>query len=158
MERNTRQRGWEWVKALIDIKLNEKEGTQRTFVRVICEESLSVPTWVTRAASLLGDSTTVCEIAVKEVNKCIEQTMWSVALVSLTQVSTPKAFLFITLAEKIECGEQETVPAIALDGKEIALTMWGSWTIEVWWTSIKDRSCWYWSGVNAGTWAVTTWL
>ena len=115
-----------WVKALTDIKLNEKEGTQRTFVRVICEDSWSVPTWVTRAASPLGNSTTVCEIAVKEVNKCIKQTMWFVAPVSITQVSTPKAFLFITLVEKIECGEQEIVAAIALVGKETALTMWGS--------------------------------
>ena len=84
MDKNTTQRGWEWVKTLTDIKLNEKEGTQRTFVKVICEESLIVPTWVTRAASPLGNSTTVCEIAVKEVNKCFEQTMWSVAPVSIT--------------------------------------------------------------------------
>ena len=84
MERNTKQKGWEWVKALTNIKLNEKKGTQRTFVRVICEESLSVPTWVIRAASPLGNLTTVYEIAVKEVNKCIEQTIWYVAPVSIT--------------------------------------------------------------------------
>ena len=85
----------------------------------------------------------ICEIVVKEVNKCFEQTMWSVAPVCITQVSTPKAFLFITLAEKTECGEQETILATALDAKEIALTMGGSWTVEAWWTPIKDRSCWY---------------
>ena len=66
------------------MRLNVKEGTQRTFVRVMWDEILIVPTWVTIAASPLGNSTIVCEIAVKEVNKCIEHTMWSVVPVSIT--------------------------------------------------------------------------
>ena len=32
-----------------------------------------------------------------------EQIMWSLALVSMTQVSTPKAVLFISLVENMEC-------------------------------------------------------
>ena len=68
---------------LTDKRLKEKDGIHRTLVRVICEESWIVPT----ADSLLGNCTIECEIAVIQVNKLTEQTMWSVAPVSITQVS-----------------------------------------------------------------------
>ena len=77
---------------LTDKRLKEKEGTQRTFVRVICEESWMIPTWVTIATSPLGNWTMVCKIAVIEVNKSTEQTMWSVAPVSITKSSYYKLF------------------------------------------------------------------
>ena len=72
---------------LTDKRLKEKDGTHRTLVRVICEESWIVPTCVTTVDSPLGNCTIECEIAVIQVNKLTEQTMWSVAPVSITQVS-----------------------------------------------------------------------
>ena len=71
---------------LTDKRLKEKDGTHRTLVRVICEESWIVPMCVTTADSPLGNCTIECEIAVIQVNKLTEQTMWPVALVSITLV------------------------------------------------------------------------
>ena len=65
-------------------KLKEKEGTQITLVRVMCEESWTDPTCVTIAASPLGNCTIVCEIAIIKVSKSTEQTIWSVSPVSMT--------------------------------------------------------------------------
>ena len=57
----------------------------------------------TCADSPLGNSTTQWETMVEDWKKETEQTIWSLALVSMTQVSTPKAVLFTSLAENMEC-------------------------------------------------------
>ena len=52
-------------------------------------DKVTIPMCVTQAVSPLGNSTTVCVTTVMVVNKLLEQMMWSVALVSKTQVSNP---------------------------------------------------------------------
>ena len=64
LDRKTRQKGCDLVKALTDKRLKVNKGTQRTFVRVMWDESCMVPMWVTTAASPLGNSTIMCEILV----------------------------------------------------------------------------------------------
>ena len=64
LDRKIRQKGCDLVKALTDKRLKVNEGTQRTFVRVMWDESCMVPMWVTTVASLLGNSTIMCEISV----------------------------------------------------------------------------------------------
>ena len=51
VDRNSRQKSWSLVITLIDKRLKEKDSTQRTFVRVMWEESLTRPICVTIVAS-----------------------------------------------------------------------------------------------------------
>ena len=87
---------------LTDKRLNVKEGTHKTLLRVREDDKTMVPMCVTEAVSPLGNSTMALVIAVIEDNAPTEHIMWSVAPVSMTQVSELKALLFTTLAEKIE--------------------------------------------------------
>ena len=45
-----------WVSLLMEIRLKEKVGMQRTFSRVNVAEILTVPTWVTLTMSPLGSN------------------------------------------------------------------------------------------------------
>jgi len=67
---------------LTEIKLKENEGMQRTSVKIKVSEILTVPIWVTAAYCPLGNFTVLEVIEVIEVNKEIEQIIWSVAPVS----------------------------------------------------------------------------
>ena len=55
-DKNTRQKGKLWVSWLADTRLKEKEGTQRTCLRISELDSLTVPMWVTWV-----DSTSIIE-------------------------------------------------------------------------------------------------
>ena len=66
-------------------------------------EILTVPTCVTKAASLLGKLTKVFTVAITVVKHDKECTMWYVAPVSITQFELLKAFLSTILVEKTEC-------------------------------------------------------
>ena len=72
------------VIVLTESRLNVKEGTHRTLLRIREEDKTMVPMCVTEAVSPLGSSTMVLAIAVMEDNKLTEHTMWSVAPVSMT--------------------------------------------------------------------------
>jgi hypothetical protein len=95
------------VSLLAEIRLKEKEGTQRTFVRVNVAEILTVPIWVTSANDLLGNFTFLETVAVIDVKKVMELTMWSVAPVSMIQTPLWHELcrLCVCEAEKTECCE-----------------------------------------------------
>ena len=87
VDRKIRQQGWDLVMVLTKRRLKVKEGTHKTLWIVSEEERLTVPICVTEAVSPLGNSTIDWAIAVIEDKRFIEQTMWSVAPVSITQIS-----------------------------------------------------------------------
>ena len=102
-ERKTKQQDRHFVNLLIEIRLNEKEGTQRKFSRIKVDVIWIVPMWVTVTFSPLGNWTKVDIELVILVNKVIEWIMWSVAPVSRTQVSPLKAVLCTRLIANTEC-------------------------------------------------------
>ena len=102
-ERKTRQQDRDFVNFLIDIRLNDKKGTQRTFSRTKEDVTWIVPMWVTVTFSPLGNWTKVDMELVILVNKVIEWIVWFVALVSRTQVSSLKAVLLTGLTTNIKC-------------------------------------------------------
>jgi hypothetical protein len=73
------------ISLLAEMRLKVKEGTHKTSVNVRLSESLIVPMCVTAAMEPLGKWTDVETIAVIEVKKDGELTMWSVAPVSIIQ-------------------------------------------------------------------------
>ena len=90
------------VNLLIDIRLNEKAGTQITFSRINVGVTWTMPMCVTRTLSPLGKCTKDDKELVMVVKRDIEWIMWSVAPVSRTQVSVLWAILFEGFSAKIE--------------------------------------------------------
>ena len=82
-----------FVSWLIDKRLKEKDGTQSTLIKIKVSERHIELIWVTKAVSPLGSST-IQLTTVKWVNRRMECTIWSIALVSMTQVSPLKVVLF----------------------------------------------------------------
>ena len=103
LERKTRQHDRDLVNLLIDIKLNEKEETHRTFSRTKVDVTWIVPICVTVTLSPLGNWRKVDIELVILVNKVMEWMIWYVAPVLRTQVSLSKAVLFVGLTANIEC-------------------------------------------------------
>ena len=68
-----------------EIKLNAKEDTHKTLVRMKCSEILTVPMCVTETKSPLGSLIDVDKVAVIVVNKETQLIIWSMALVSMIQ-------------------------------------------------------------------------
>ena len=67
-----RQHQWIfWVSLLMETRLMEKVGTQRTLSNVNVELSLPVPIWVTCTMSPLGNLTEICT------KKVIEERRWT---------------------------------------------------------------------------------
>ena len=73
------------VSLLAEIRLNEKEGTQRTFVRVKVAEILTMPICVTSSNDPLGNFTFLETIVVIDIKKVMKLTIWSVAPMSMIQ-------------------------------------------------------------------------
>ena len=63
-----RQQQSDFVSLLTEIKLNVKEGTHKTSVKIKVEEICTMPMCVTKACSPLGKQTKVWTIEVIEVN------------------------------------------------------------------------------------------
>ena len=87
VERKTRQQGWDLVMVLTERRLKVNDGTHKTLWRVEEEDRVMVPICVTKAVSPLGSSTIDWVTTVIEDKRFTIQTMWSIALVSITQVS-----------------------------------------------------------------------
>ena len=102
-ERKTRQQDRDFVNLLIEIRLNEKEGTQRTFSRTKVDVTWIVPMCVTVTFSPLGNWIKVVIELVILVNKVTEWIIWFIAPVSRTKVSPLKAVLFTRLTANTEC-------------------------------------------------------
>jgi len=84
LARKIRQQLRDLINLLAEIKLKEKEGTQRS-CKIRCLESLTVPIWVTMAKLPFGNFTREEMVAVIEVNNDIVLIIWSVAPVSIIQ-------------------------------------------------------------------------
>ena len=67
------------------MRLKVKEGTHKTSINVRFSESLIVPMCVTAAMELFGKFTYVDTIAVIEVKRDEELTIWSIAPISIIQ-------------------------------------------------------------------------
>ena len=87
MDRKMKQHDRLLVIWLMDIKLKVKEEIHSTFSRTKLEVTWMVPMCVTTTLSPLGNWTKEVTELVILVNKATEWTIWSVALVSSTQVS-----------------------------------------------------------------------
>ena len=74
-----------WVNLLIETRLKEKDGMQRTLSRIKEAETCTVPMWVTLARSPLGNLIEIWTIKVMVLKKEIKWTMWSVAPLSRIQ-------------------------------------------------------------------------
>ena len=72
--------------ALIERRLKVNDGTHKTLWRVREEDRVMVPICFTEVVSPLGSSTIDWVTAVIEDKRFTIQTMWSIALVSITQV------------------------------------------------------------------------
>ena len=84
---------------LIDTRLNEKDGMQRTLSSVNVEVNLTIPIWVTLAMSPLGSLTEKWTTEVMEVKNWSEWIMWSVAPLSRIQ-SVEQRWVVLTWEEK----------------------------------------------------------
>ncbi len=80
-----RQQRVDLISLLAEIRLKEKEGTQRTLVKIKESENLTVPMCVTKANWPLGNLTWEDITAVIDVRWWMELTIWSVAPVSMIQ-------------------------------------------------------------------------
>jgi DNA-binding phage protein len=84
------------------MRLKEKDGTYRTFVRISVEDNLTVPICVTGTKFPFGSLTSLETEAITVVNNEKEQIIWSVAPVSMIQEQEfdIKAFLKEVMEEK----------------------------------------------------------
>ena len=114
-------------------RLKEKEGTQRTLWRIRVDERVIEPMWVTIAVSPLGRATTQLTV-VNSMNKWTKCTIWSVAPMSITQVSPLKVVLLTICAEKIECLKSEFPKK---DIPDIEKALLGLKAI------VKEAACWF---------------
>ena len=102
-ERKNTQQDGVLVSFDIEIRLNKKDGTQRTSVRSNDVVTWTVPMCVAKAFSPLGRWMYVLIEDVIKVNLLKECTIWSVASVSKIEVLWLKRVLFTCWTEKIEC-------------------------------------------------------
>ena len=124
-----------WVNLLIETRLKEKDGMQRTFSRIRKAETCTVPMWVTLAMSPLGNLTEIWTVKVMVLKKEMEWTMRSVAPLSRIQ-SVGLRWEISTVEENTEYSKEgkdqipeSSWPWSPMEGYAMILTTWGVSTI-----------------------------
>lgn len=144
----------EEVSFLTNSKLNQKDGTHKTFVRIKDSESFKVPRWVTFTVEPLGNVIVIWTVEVIIVKKEMEETIWLVAPVSMIQVLEGNLLLENQCKENIEWdipkrGWEEiqsktTLVACGLEDSELSNEL-----LEL----RNPNSCWHCSG-EIGNWGI----
>ena len=107
MKHNVSKNIWQQDKVLVnlwtEIRLNEKEGMQRTLVKVKVDVIWIVPIWVTTAVWPFGSLTLRWETELTVVKRDTELTIWSIAPVSKIQSLADMSECWENVVEKTEC-------------------------------------------------------
>lgn len=82
-DRKKKQQYKEIIILLTKMRLIEKDGTQRTFIRTNESENCMVPIWETGTEEPFGNLTVKSTAEGVEVKKMVEDTIWLVAPVSM---------------------------------------------------------------------------
>ena len=150
----------DWVSLLMEIKLKEKVGLQRTLSNSKMGETWTVPLCETLAMSPLGNLTEMWTIEVMEVKNWMEWIIWSVAPLSKIQ-SLELMWVVTVLEEKTEYSKEgaDQIPETSCPwrakedwvGWVMMLATWcvsepspGVTCVPKWlWEFSKPSNCWY---------------
>ena len=152
MDKKTKQQDRLFVNWLIEIKLKVKAGTHNTFSRTKLVVTWIVPMCVTTTLSPLGNWTKDEMELVILVNSLTKWTIWSIALVSRTQVYLSKIVLLTGFLAKMECCIFKQTKSWKeaqrlLERVELAVAIASLELSEVdAWEFNRESNCWYYFG------------
>lgn len=146
MKHNVSKNIWQQDKVLVnlwtEIRLNEKEGMQRTLVKVKVDVIWIVPIWVTTAVWPFGSLTLRWETELTVVKRDTELTIWSIALVSKIQSLADMSECWENVVEKTECSKFFGIPDMCRKGLQPSVETWlTSWQL---WKNSQVESYQFW--------------